>query len=76
MEASTTGPAARARLLHHLTDALRSLPSGAAETPDGFAFALRQSVQGYLSLHGSTPRFRPGPEEDAPFPDRVDRPAS
>ncbi|MFC5887437.1 hypothetical protein RMN57_22905 [Kitasatospora sp. CM 4170] len=49
--------------------------AGYADTIDGFHLALQQSVQGYLSLHGSTPRFWPGPDEGSPLPDRIDHPA-
>ncbi|MBO1414613.1 hypothetical protein [Streptomyces sp. FH025] len=58
-----------------LTQVSQDAPrAGYAETADGFTFALRQSIQGYLSLFSSTPRFWPGPDEGTPLPDHIDRP--
>ncbi|MVU78977.1 hypothetical protein GPX89_17200 [Nocardia sp. ET3-3] len=48
---------------------------GYAHTPDGYDFALTQSVNGYLSLAGSTPPFEPDSETDDPMPARIENPS-
>ncbi|MET8422589.1 hypothetical protein [Nocardia sp. NPDC004860] len=51
------------------------LPRAAyARTPDGFGFALTQSVNGYLSLAGSTPPFEPESEAAEPLPTTIEHP--
>ncbi|MTE11543.1 hypothetical protein [Nocardia aurantiaca] len=47
---------------------------GYARTPDGFGFALAQSVNGYLSLAGSTPPFEPDSEAGEPLPAHIEHP--
>ncbi|WP_067695708.1 hypothetical protein [Nocardia jejuensis] len=44
-------------------------------TPDGYGLTLTQSINGYLSLAGSTPAFAPDSPEGEPVPTRIDRPA-
>ncbi|RKE23182.1 hypothetical protein [Streptomyces sp. TLI_171] len=46
--------------------------AGYAETADGLRLAVRQSVQGNLSVFASTPRFRTGPGEGELLPERID----
>ncbi|MFE2995155.1 hypothetical protein ACFXG4_09120 [Nocardia sp. NPDC059246] len=47
---------------------------GYARTPDGFGFALTQSVNGYLSLAGSTPPFESEAEAAEPLPAHLEHP--
>ncbi|WP_433564585.1 hypothetical protein ACQP1O_04255 [Nocardia sp. CA-151230] len=47
---------------------------GYAHTPDGYSFALTQSVNGYLSLAGSTPPFDPDSEAGEPLPAVIEHP--
>ncbi|NKY86841.1 hypothetical protein [Nocardia veterana] len=42
-----------------------------ARTPDGYGFALQQSVDGHLSLSASTPPFPPGGTGCGPFPESI-----
>ncbi|MGV9663631.1 hypothetical protein ACWDUL_25825 [Nocardia niigatensis] len=49
---------------------------GYARTPDGYTFALTQSVNGYLSLAGSTPPFDPESKAGEPLPARIDHPSA
>lgn len=42
-------------------------------TPDRYGLSVRESVNGYLSLSGSTPPFAPGTPEGPPPPQRIER---
>ncbi|MFF0628743.1 hypothetical protein [Streptomyces sp. NPDC004296] len=48
---------------------------GFARSPDGYGFGVRQSINGYLSMSGTTPAFMVAPNPEAPFPERIDHPA-
>lgn len=48
---------------------------GHVRTSDGYGLAIRQTVNGYLSMSGSTPPFASGSVEGNPLPSRIDRPA-
>ncbi|MGW4117295.1 hypothetical protein [Nocardia sp. NPDC004711] len=50
--------------------------SGYANTPDGYGFALTQSVNGYLSLAGTTPPFDPESDAGDPMPARIEHPSA
>ncbi|MFB7651253.1 MULTISPECIES: hypothetical protein [unclassified Streptomyces] len=53
-----------------------SRPRGCGtRTPDGYGFALTQSVNGYLSLSGMTPPFAADSATGSPFPTRIDHPS-
>ncbi|WP_147471730.1 hypothetical protein [Nocardia stercoris] len=45
-----------------------------ARTSDNFSLSLQQSIDGYVSLAGSTPPFSPGPAEESPLPERIEHP--
>lgn len=45
--------------------------SAYARTPDGYALTLTQSVNGYLSVAGTTPPFARDSAAEAPFPSRL-----
>lgn len=45
---------------------------GHARTPEGYEFAVVQSVNGYLSVSGTTPTFTRDSTEGSPFPPRID----
>lgn len=45
-------------------------------TADGFGLSIRESVDGYMSLSGSTPPFAPGGPTGEPFPEFIDHPSS
>lgn len=49
--------------------------AGYADAPDGYGFSITQSVNGYLSVSGSTTPFPAGSAEGDPMPDRIDRPS-
>ncbi|MET9485809.1 hypothetical protein [Nocardia sp. NPDC006630] len=49
--------------------------TGYTQTHDGYGLTLTQSVNGYLSMAGSTPSFAPDSDEGSPLPARIDRPA-
>ncbi|MFJ1755036.1 hypothetical protein [Kitasatospora sp. NPDC088134] len=46
------------------------------EAPDGFGVSVRRSLQGHLSVFGSSPVFRARPADPPfePLPDRIDHP--
>jgi hypothetical protein len=48
---------------------------GFAHSPDGYGFSVWQSINGYLSMSGTTPTFMVDPNPGDPFPDRIDHPA-
>ncbi|GAB0107153.1 hypothetical protein JMUB6875_61450 [Nocardia sp. JMUB6875] len=50
--------------------------AGYARTPDGFDFALMLSLDGYLSLAGSTPPFDQDGDTDDRMPARIEHPAA
>lgn len=50
--------------------------AGYASTSDGYGFAIRRSLEGYLSIAGTTPVFAADSPEGDPLPDRIDRPAA
>lgn len=50
--------------------------TGYAETPDGYGLTVTQSINGYLSLAGSTPAFPAGSDEGDPPALRIDRPGT
>ncbi|MEU6580747.1 hypothetical protein [Nocardia sp. NPDC046763] len=50
--------------------------AGYARTPDGYGFALNQSLNGYLSLAGTTPPFDPESEAGEPLPTHIDHPSA
>ncbi|MFD0360060.1 hypothetical protein ACFQZZ_01175 [Nocardia sp. GCM10030253] len=43
-------------------------------TPDGYGLSIQQSVNGYLSLSGSTPPFPPGTAGGNPLPTTIGHP--
>ncbi|MGW4400451.1 hypothetical protein ACWEHA_34595 [Amycolatopsis nivea] len=49
--------------------------AGYGRTSDGYGFAIRRSINGYLSLAGATPVFAADSPEGDPLPGRIDRPA-
>lgn len=49
--------------------------TGYARTSDGFGLTITQSVNGYLSIAGTTPPFASDSAEGAPLPATIDRPA-
>lgn len=49
--------------------------AGYARTSDGYGFAIRRSLNGYLSMAGTTPVFAADSPEGDPMPGRIDRPA-
>ncbi|MFE3179228.1 hypothetical protein ACFXPA_23545 [Amycolatopsis sp. NPDC059090] len=51
-------------------------PAGYASTSDGYGFAIRCSIDGYLSMAGTTPVFAADSPEGDPLPDRIDQPAA
>ncbi|WP_158684490.1 hypothetical protein [Amycolatopsis orientalis] len=48
--------------------------AGYARTSDGYGFAIRCSINGYVSMAGTTPVFAADSPEGDPFPCRIDRP--
>ncbi|MFF8918344.1 hypothetical protein ACF08M_34860 [Streptomyces sp. NPDC015032] len=48
---------------------------GVAHSPDGCGFSIWQSINGYLSMSGTTATFIVDPNPKAPFPDRIDHSA-
>ncbi|WP_040790840.1 hypothetical protein [Nocardia paucivorans] len=50
--------------------------TGYTRTSDGYGLTITQSVNGYLSLSGSTPPFVHGSIEGDPLPARIDHPAN
>ncbi|MFJ4658122.1 hypothetical protein ACIP5Y_43220 [Nocardia sp. NPDC088792] len=50
--------------------------TGYGSTPDGYGLTVTQSINGYLSLAGSTPPFPAGSDEGDPPPLRIDRPGT
>ncbi|WP_143203605.1 hypothetical protein [Streptomyces sp. CB01580] len=46
-----------------------------AHSPDGYGFSVRQRINGYLSMSGTTPTFMVDPNPTDPFPARIDHPA-
>ncbi|MBB1154266.1 hypothetical protein [Amycolatopsis dendrobii] len=52
-----------------------SLSAGYARTADGYGFAIRRSLNGYLSMAGTTPVFPADSPEGDPLPGRIDWPA-
>ncbi|GAB4583184.1 hypothetical protein [Nocardia sp. IFM 10818] len=49
--------------------------TGYTRTPDGYGLTITQSINGYLSMAGSTPAFEPDSDEGAPMPRQIDHPA-
>lgn len=49
--------------------------TGYARTSDGYGLTITQSVNGYLSMSGSTPPFASDSVEGNPLPSRIDRPS-
>ncbi|MFI6870195.1 hypothetical protein [Nocardia sp. NPDC050406] len=47
--------------------------TGYARTSDGYGLTLTQSVNGYLSMSGTTPPFVPDPADTSSFPTEIDR---
>ncbi|MEV6771257.1 hypothetical protein AB0N05_21820 [Nocardia sp. NPDC051030] len=45
-----------------------------ARTSDGYGLTVTQSVNGYLSMAGSTPPFAPDSDEGGPLPTGIDHP--
>lgn len=45
-------------------------------TPDRFGLSVRESLEGYLSISGSTPPFAPGGPIGEPFPEFIEHPSS
>lgn len=49
--------------------------TGDTRTSDGYGLTVSQSVNGYLSMSGSTPPFAFDSDEGDPLPTRIDHPA-
>jgi hypothetical protein len=49
--------------------------AGYARISDGYGLAIRQSVNGFLSMSGSTPPFASDSVEGSPLPPRIDHPS-
>ncbi|ONM46400.1 hypothetical protein [Nocardia donostiensis] len=49
--------------------------SAFTRTPDRFGLSVRESVDAYLSLSGSTPPFVPGGPVGDPFPESISHPS-
>lgn len=49
--------------------------TGDAQTSDGYGLTITQSVDGYLSMSGSTPPFAFDSAEGSPLPTRIEHPA-
>lgn len=45
-------------------------------TPDRFGLSVRESVEGYVSVSGTTPPFARGGPVGEPFPESIDHPSS
>ncbi|MFC5747945.1 hypothetical protein [Actinomadura rugatobispora] len=57
------------------TDRDTSPRAGYTRTTDGFGISVRQSVDGYLSVSGTTPLFGADSDKGRPLPPRIDHPS-